>query len=343
MSEMQILKPSQLAVLLTRTIPAKLPVMVVGAPGIGKTDIIKAAASKCNADLIIAHPVVDDPVDYKGLPAITDGQAQFLPIGILKQILAADRLTVVFFDDAGQASPAVQAALMQLVLERSINGVRIPDHIVFVIATNRRQDKAGVTGILEPLKSRFATIVELQPDKDDWILWAFENDVPTELIAFIEFRPNLLWDFKPTAEMKNHPCPRTVANVGKLMKLGLPEDIETAAITGAVGDGFTIEFQAFRKIYEDLPNIKECLANPETCVIPSASDDPAIMYAFSCALAECASEENTKAFFILVDRMDSPEFKYLTIKMAIKRNPDMKFTKEYAQFLITHLDLFIGE
>ena len=68
-----------------------------------------------------------------------------------------------FLDDLGQAPMSVQAAAMQLILARRINGFKISDKVIFMAATNRREDKAGVTGILEPVKSRFAWIVELVP------------------------------------------------------------------------------------------------------------------------------------------------------------------------------------
>jgi hypothetical protein len=57
---------------------------------------------------------------------------------------------------------------MQLILARRVNSFTLPDCVSFVAASNRRQDKAGVTGILEPVKSRFATILEVSPDLDDW-------------------------------------------------------------------------------------------------------------------------------------------------------------------------------
>lgn len=64
------MKPSQLYELLSRTIPAKLPVLIKGAPGIGKTDIVSQACKDAGAELIVSHPVVDEPIDYKGLPFV---------------------------------------------------------------------------------------------------------------------------------------------------------------------------------------------------------------------------------------------------------------------------------
>jgi midasin (ATPase involved in ribosome maturation) len=87
------MKASALKRLLLKAVPEHLPVLLVGQPGIGKTDIVTAAAAELGADLIVEHPVVSDPTDYKGLPFPTADGAEFLPFGMLKQLISADRLT----------------------------------------------------------------------------------------------------------------------------------------------------------------------------------------------------------------------------------------------------------
>ena len=285
------LKPSQLFELLIRAVPALENVLVKGAPGIGKTDIMTQVADHLKAKLIVMHPVVSDPTDFKGMPWVFEHEgrriAVFLPFEDLEQLMSADTLTICFPDDLGQAPPAVQAAFMQLLLSRSINGHKISDHVAFVAATNRKADKAGVAGMLEPVKSRFATIVELRPDVDDWVSWALGNKVPTELIAFIRYRPNLLHDFKATSDLTNSPCPRTVTAVGRLMGLNLPKDVEYAAFAGAAGEGWTTEFSAFLQISRQLITADMILLNPNNCDVPTT---PAALYATTIGLASKASE-----------------------------------------------------
>src|SRR5882724_6653229 len=102
--------PSNLLVFLAKAIAARLPILITGAPGIGKSDLVAQAAETNGADLILSHPAVSDPTDAKGLPWVVDGAATFLPFGELQRALAADKPTVWFLDDLGQASPAVQAS-----------------------------------------------------------------------------------------------------------------------------------------------------------------------------------------------------------------------------------------
>ena len=285
------LKPSQLFEFLIKAVPAKENVLIKGAPGTGKTDIGHQVSHHLESDLVLMHPVVSDPTDFKGIPWVFDHEgskkAVFLPTEDLEKLMTATKLTIAFPDDVGQAPPAVQAALMQLLLSRSINGHKISDHVAFIAATNRKADKAGVSGMLEPVKSRFSTIVELMVDVDDWVTWALANNVPTELIAFIRYRPNLLHDFKPTSDLTNSPCPRTVTNAGRLMQLGLPKDVELPIFAGACGEGWASEFMAFLQISRQLITPDMILMNPNGCDVPTK---PAALYATTVSLASKASE-----------------------------------------------------
>jgi ATPase family protein associated with various cellular activities (AAA) len=326
------LKPKDLSKFLTQAIPAHMPILIKGAPGVGKTDIITQACEKTDTELLISHPVVDEPIDYKGLPAIKDDHAEFLPFGSLRKLIETKQPTVYFMDDLGQALPAVQAAAMQLILARRINGFKVSDEVTFIAATNRKQDKAGVAGILEPVKSRFVSIVELEPDIEDWVFWATKNNFPAELIAFIRFRPQLLFDFTPSVEMKNSPCPRTVCNVGKLMQLGLCPELEFEAYAGAAGEGFAAELMGFLQIYRKLPDPKLVLLNPEGVSVP---DDPATLYAVTGALSRLAKPENIQPMVIYANRLPA-EFSVLLMTDAEKQNSAIVNTRAYAMWAARH-------
>jgi len=331
------MKPTLLQAFLVKAIKARRPILVKGAPGIGKTDIVKAAALQSKADLIITHPVVDDPTDYKGLPYVVEGHADFMPFGNLRRLRDAKRLTICFMDDLGQAVPTVQAAAMQLILGREINGIPISKHVMFIAATNRKQDKAGVAGVLEPVKSRFASIIELEVSDDDWVKWAFENNMPTELIGFIRYRPGLLHDFKATADITNTPSPRTVANVGYLMNMGCPAGTEYDAYMGAAGKGFASELIAYLEVCDELPDLKVCLDNPKTVKVP---EKPATRFAMCVGLAARVTETKMKNFVILMDRFP-PDFAVMAIKTAATKTPSLKNTKEFIKWVAVNNDVLI--
>lgn len=325
------MRPKELKDLLVTCIKAGLPVLIKGQPGVGKSDIVEQAAAECKADFILRHPVVEDPTDYKGAPAVLDGKADFLPFGDLRALMLAKKLTVCMIDDLGQAAPVVQAAAMQLILARRINGHKISDKVIFISATNRREDKAGVTSILEPVKSRFATIVQLDVNVDDWCEWALQHDVPPELVAFIRFRPQLLSDWKPTNDIVNGPCPRTVARMGQLYAAGV-RTLEPLA--GAVGQGFATEFLGFIRVWQSLPSIDGILIDPTSGNIP---DSPAALYAIVSALSGRATAANADRIVRYARRLPE-EFGVLLVRDLIRVCPTATSCKEFIAWATEHQD-----
>ena len=326
--------PKQLSELLTAMIPARLPLLITGAPGIGKTDIVTESAQLANADFIVTHPVVEDPTDRKGIPW-PDAASQsclWLTDHTTKQLCSTDKLTVWLMDDLGQASPSVQASHMQWLLNRGVNGHKLSPFVTMVAATNRRTDRAGVSGILEPVKSRFACIVELEPTIDEWSQWAYAHNVSPTLIAFLRYRPELLCAFQSTADLTNSPVPRTWAHLAKLETLNLPQTIEAAAFSGAVGEGASLEYLAFRQMAKSLVNLDAILLNPDKAAIPSK---PSELYATAVGLAARANDTNFARIATYATRLyteaDKGEFSVLLIRDAVRRDEKIQYTDAFVR------------
>lgn len=323
---------AQAKAVLSALLDSRLPVLLVGAPGVGKSDLVGQAADAIGAELIVSHPAVSDPTDAKGLPwpDKETETAKFLPFGELASALSADEPTVWFLDDLGQATPAVQASFMQLLLARRVNGHALPDCVTLVAATNRRSDRAGVSGILEPVKSRFATILEIEPDMESWCGWAFDAGMPGELIAFLRFRPELLHRFEPTLEVVNSPCPRTWANVGRMLSAGIPEGLEFPCIKGAVGEAAATEFVSFLRVFRELPNPDAVLIDPESARIPN---EVSALYAISVALAKRVSEVNfgrIAKYALRLNDADHGEFAALLLRDCLRQCPAVQNTPAFS-------------
>jgi hypothetical protein len=331
--------PRDVVPFLTKMFGARYPVLLTGGPGCAKTSLVEEAAEAAKFDCVTMHPVVSDPTDVKGLPCIGKhgDEAVFLPFGQFKKLLTATVPTLAFMDDLGHAPPAVQASYMQLFLARAINEHKISEHVTFVAATNRKQDKAGVTGILEPVKSRFHTIIPIGVDVDDWIQWGLKNDMPPDLLAFNKWRPNLLADFQPSSEIINSPCPRTVANLGNMVNL-FGQTITFTMMAGAVGPGYAREYEAFRTIHRHLPSPDLCFANPGTVEIPPR-DKPDMRFAFFSTLAYHVSAKTSKAFFKLISRVDEGEYGSLAVDIAKVKFPKIVSTREFAVWAQENTDL----
>jgi hypothetical protein len=328
--------------------------LVVGRPGIGKTDLFKQACRAVKYKFIIAHPAVHNPTHYAGLGWVfmTDSgpKAEFVPYGFLEKLVSttSERL-VLILDDLGQAVNAVQSAAMQLFLERAINTIPISDTVSFLAATNRREDKAAVGGIIEPLKSRFdGGIIHLQPELDPWCKWAMAHKMPVSLIAYARFRPEIITDWEPSADLVNNVCPRTLAFVGEAINDGLPEDMWQSAFSGMIGVGRTAEFLSFYRYAKQIPNPDAIILNPDKEAIP---ERPEIQYALAAALANKSKEANFDAIIKYFDRwfdggsfkdgVPCSEFVLSYFKDAIVRNPALKNTNAYVQWFVKHSDVYI--
>ncbi|OJB08175.1 ATPase [Burkholderia ubonensis] len=321
---MQI-SPERLTRLLGVYIPKRWPVLITGRPGIGKSDIVEAAADDAEHDLLISHPVVEDPTDSKGLPyPASDGSfARFLPFGDLERALSATRPLVWFFDDLGQASPAVQAAKMQLVLARRIGEHKLPDCVTFVAATNRRGENSAVAGLLDPLIDRFAAVVELVSNVNCWTSWAVKHAMPPELIAFLRFKPDLLWEERRNRDIVASASPRKWGKLGEAFP-DLPADLLTEAINAGVGSGAGAELISFLSIYRALPSVDAILMNPDIGVIP---EEPSILFALTAALANQASDGNFERVLRYADRLvdaGQREFTALLVRDATARKPELQ-------------------
>lgn len=288
------MRPRDVAAVLSRAIQAREPVLLVGPPGVGKSDLVRAAADAAQMDIILSHLSVWEATDARGLPwpDQTAGVARWLPYGDLARACRAETPTVWFLDDLGQAAGAVQAATMQLLLARRVGDDHVlSPHVTFVAATNRRQDRAGVTGLLAPVVSRFSLVLDLEPHLDDWCEWAVGASIRPEVIAYLRLRPEVLCQPDPAAaaEMRQAPSPRTWAAASRVLGLieGLPAGVQADALSGVVGPSAAAEFLGFLRVYAQMAGVVDrVLLDPEQAPIPT---EPSARYAVSSALVARAT------------------------------------------------------
>ena len=320
-------------------VPNQWPVMLVSSPGCGKSEILTQIGEELDMDMLITHPVMSDPVDMKGLPCVVNGEADFLPFGHLRAMMDQKRKKplLVLMDDVGQASAAVQASYMQILLAREVDGKRIGDKVSFVAATNGRTDGAGVTGIITPLINRFRSVVKLEVNADDWGAWALNNNVPIELISFVKFRGDALlnnFDSKKHAKnMEPFASPRSIKFLGDWMNQKC-DDLDIWK--GCVGEAFAAEFQGFYRIFKQVGNlIPEIILNPKKAKILEKPDEH---YAVCAALAYKATEKNIDAIGTYIERFDNAEYRTFVWKCAAARNKDLTECKAFMHWSIEHAE-----
>ena len=315
---------------LRRMVPAGLPVLLTGAPGVGKTAIVKTVAQELGYKLVVSHPVTSDPTDFKGLPWMVDGRAAFLPIGDLARLAEVGNDPAVWLiDDLGQAPSATQAAVMQLVHAegRALNGFELPAGVSVVACTNRPKDRAGVGCFLAPLLGRFTTVLSLEPEPVSFVHWAIRKGGFNPLVAsFIRWKPHYLLDEdRPEHSLQQRCSPRTWEHVSRLLDLGFSDAQLIDLVGGAISPAIATEFLAFLHVYHRLPNADLVRADPEGAPVPSALD---ALYATAVHLAVAAKPADFPLFCRYVERL-SPEFQLLFMITAITKQPALAHTAAY--------------
>jgi MoxR-like ATPase len=100
-------------------VAARVPVLLWGAPGTGKTSVIRAMATALGwpCETVIAS--IREPSDFAGLPVVVGEDVRFAPPVWARRLAQAGR-GLLFLDELSTAPPAVQAALLRVVLERVV-------------------------------------------------------------------------------------------------------------------------------------------------------------------------------------------------------------------------------
>jgi hypothetical protein len=349
-----IYTPSQLHDAATPLLQANLPFLVTGQPGQGKTDIVTQICEELGYKLQITHPVVDEPIDYKGFPfpyTDEDGKpkAAFIPFGHMEELINTKEPLVSFADDAGHAPKAVQAAYMQWILNRAINGQAMSPHVRFCAATNRREDKAGVVGFLEPLKDRFVTIMELISSLDDWCDWAVRHKLPYEVISYVRYCPDILDEWKPTPDFSRLPTPRSIYGVARMLKAGIPESLQLKMIAGAIGKERATGFVSFLNIYQNLVDPNAIINDP---MGPDIPEDPGHIYALCGALAARATKKTIGNIIKFANRFADPkefsdgmamdEFSVFLVRDAVGQDRiNLSKCDEFNNWIDKHQDVII--
>src|SRR5919206_4227820 len=136
-------------------VAARVPVLLWGAPGTGKTSVVRALAEAAGwpCETVIAS--IREPADFAGLPIVTgsvhadDVAVAFAPPAWARRLRSAER-GLLFFDEISTAPPAVQAALLRVVLERTVGDLALPAGVAVVAAANPPEQAAGGGGLSPP-------------------------------------------------------------------------------------------------------------------------------------------------------------------------------------------------
>lgn len=188
------LTPSQLFDFLLATAPVR-PVMIWGAPGIGKSALVERFAAELGLPCVSLLGSQLAPEDLIGVPQIQNGKSAFCP----PAMIARDEPYCLFLDEVNGASQDVQRAFYSLIHERRIGAYRMPEGSIVLAAGNRSNDNAIVRTMSSALINRMLH-VQLRPDAGEWLSWAESNGLHSLVLDYIRLRPDHLWAPPPKTQ-----------------------------------------------------------------------------------------------------------------------------------------------
>ncbi|MHB1950830.1 MAG: AAA family ATPase [Acidiferrobacteraceae bacterium] len=287
------MRPSELLAVLEREFLSAAtgqhtPVMLWGPPGVGKSQIVIQLAARHGAAVVDVRLSQMEPSDLRGIPFRDGALVEWAVPSLLPDAERHGPSGILFLDEITSAAPTVSAAAYQLILDRRLGEYRVPPGWAIFAAGNRQGDRGVTYSMPSPLANRFAHFA-LDVHLDDWVAWAYAHRIDERVIAFLRFRPELLFDFDAAKNPIAFPTPRSWEFAHRaLQKFGDRDDLLLPSLQACVGAPAGVELKAFIDNLDNLPDIDAILRGDDVPV-PAEID---LQYAVACALVNRAVRVN---------------------------------------------------
>ena len=256
--------------------PADHNLMLVGAHGIGKSEILTDYYSQKGMPVVALFlGQMSDPGDLIGIPNKNEatGKTDFMPPWWFP---LDGKPVVLFLDELNRARPEILQTIMDLALNRKLAGRSLPEGSRIISAVNAG-DQYQLTDLDPALVSRF-NVVNFRPTVQEWLLWARKADIDPRVVDFIQ--ENQIWlDKDPDARegedtgLDKTPDRRGWKRVSDLIRqAGELGQLHTKAISSVVGPRAASAFMASmssrkivsgRDVILGFPKVKEKLERYE--------------------------------------------------------------------------------
>jgi len=242
--------------------------LIVGETGVGKTALAKELAHKNNWSLIVIDGNLLKEGEIGGLPTIeayTGGNpkgdkvekkatvyAVHHKLREIDEELTKGKTVLLFIDEINRCEHTVQQELMNLILNREINGYMLQDSVKIVAAMNP-SGKYGaafdyqVTDMDAAQENRFVWL-HMGPDYAQWVDWAITAGLEQVVIEFISTFPEYLHkvnDNDIRATPRSYQRISGFYKIYKQEKESISRSVFLNVIKGTVGRLIAEEFVAF--------------------------------------------------------------------------------------------------
>ncbi|MCC0632641.1 AAA family ATPase [Clostridioides sp. ZZV15-6388] len=242
--------------------------LIVGESGIGKTALAKKLAKENNWSLIVIDGNLLKEGEIGGLPTIesyvgvnsngyktekkTTVYAVHNKLREIDEEISKGKTVILFIDEINRCEHTVQQELMNLILNREINGYKLHDDVKILAAMNPSSKYGSdfdyqVVDMDSAQENRFVWL-NMESDHTQWLKWAIDEGIEKKIIEFISTFPEYL---HKTNEDDIRATPRSYERVSKIYKVykdkkkSIPRAVFLNVIKGNVGKVIAEEFISF--------------------------------------------------------------------------------------------------
>lgn len=276
------------------------PIMLFGPTGVGKSSSINQIADKLEAALDKKVSVVDIRLtsctitDLIGIPVASSDKTT--TIWLRPDIYKTgkdEEIFIYFFDELDKASPAVQAAALQLILDRKAWTHTFPANTFVIAAANPSRTSSNYETRMAPeLMNRFKHF-NIQPDYDSFKEWGIKEKLHPYVLGYLSYNHSKLY---AESEMDSiaFPTPRSWKSVSDTLYIydGTYKDISElhSDICADIGVGDALEFEGWCQVYGFLPDTGRIFDGTEN----SYPNTPDVLHALIASIISYISKKEEK-------------------------------------------------
>jgi hypothetical protein len=170
-------------------ISAKLPVLIRGRHGVGKSEIVYMIADDMALPVVERRASQMTEGDLLGLPDTAETSINGRKATTWNApdwlVTACEQPVVLFLDEVDRATMEVRQGLFELTDSRKINGWKLHPETIIIAAVNGGEHGAQYqVGEMDPAELDRWTVFDVDPSDEDWLRWAKDGIVH-----------GVVWDF----------------------------------------------------------------------------------------------------------------------------------------------------
>ena len=239
---------------------AKLPVLLRGRHGIGKSQVVYQLAANAGLPVVERRASQMTEGDLVGLPSIEGNRTSFNPPDWFK--MACEEPVCLFLDEVDRATLEVRQGIFELTDSRKLNGHNLhPDTIIFAAVNGGEHGENYQVNEMDPAELDRWSVWDIEPTVEDWLAWG-KNNVDSLIWDFINQNRSHLEHNADIEPNKRYPSRRSWDRLDKVLAKADALEAGPSMFNLAqsfVGFEAAVALNDFAKNYERIVTVEQLL------------------------------------------------------------------------------------